>query len=183
MLLPAALLSGELGFKDERITQIESRISGQYQQKVKRYEREPLDPRSILIAWELAETAFTLASYYSVCNVVENCTALFANAASHYDAVVQAETQSTRIAEELQTAERTARRWRLLFVPTAIVGFSFVGLTVLMLMSPEIAQWLRKRMVALLVPPILAVFYGLVSELIAPYVRKLVKRVFRKKTG
>lgn len=183
MLLPAALLSGELGFNDEKITQIETKISDQYQQKVERHEREPLDPSSILTAWELAETAFTLTSYYSVCNVVENCTALFANAASQYDAVVQAETRNIRIAEALQTAERTARRWRLAFVPTAIVGSSFVALTLLVLMRPEMAQWLRERTITLLLPALVAVSYGLISELIAPYVRKQLKRLLRRTRG
>jgi len=79
MALSAALLSGELGYNDERIIAMKERILEDYRYKVAKYQANKWDEANALTGYELADIASNLTAFYSVANVVEDCSYLFAS--------------------------------------------------------------------------------------------------------
>jgi hypothetical protein len=76
-ILPAALLSGEVGYSDDRIYEIARNVESSFRKGLERHRLKPVDPGSALISWDLAANAFALISVFSVSGLLENCTSIF----------------------------------------------------------------------------------------------------------
>jgi len=176
MILPAALLSGEVGFNDDRIREIAQEILNNYKQKIDRFEEEPLDPDSTLNAWDLAETAFTLLTYYSVCDVVEQSNTLFATTNMYYQIFQETLTRLKILRIENDANQRkikTSRFWLGFLGFFALLGTS---LSVYVTIQPEFAVVLNKQFGSFLL--------GLLSLVVIPIVVNmiydLIKNRFKK---
>ena len=110
MIVPAALLSGELGFKDDRLAKMVSKVENEWKEILRFLNDTPLQDNPELRIWELAETAYALISYYSVHNAVENCTRLFAGTNNLYRAIVQAEEDKRQAEEDKRQAEEDKKQ-------------------------------------------------------------------------
>ena len=172
MILPAALLSGEVGFNDDRIREIAQEIINNYKQKIDRFEEEPLDPDSTLNAWDLAETAFTLSTYYSVCDVVEHSDTLFATTNMYHQIFHETQVlmKILRIQNDANLQKiRSSRFWLGFFGFLAFLGTS---LSIYVTINPEFAVVLNKQfgsfllgLLSLVVIPIVVnMIYDLIKE-------------------
>jgi len=76
-VIPAVLMSGELGYNNDKVIRLMKMVEKSFQDKLAAHHNKPRDPKSALLSWDLAAHAFALASVYAVPSLLENTALIY----------------------------------------------------------------------------------------------------------